>query len=191
MWHWLSLKNSIIFIDSHLINSMVILQKPKIDNLTCVKNVFAFSWTNASWTPAASWLCARVQRWANLAVYRAVEILCGGAIPAVFKQCGGSTEEEAIKTPGQGRNLSCRARHSTEGIWRQEQHGQKHGDERWGEAAVHCGAPPARWRAATCGCGPDPLSCLLVCDGWAESRFYIFNGWKRIISCDTWKLLAI
>ena len=44
MWHWLSLKNSIIFIDSHLINSMVILQKPKIDNLTCVKNVFAFSW---------------------------------------------------------------------------------------------------------------------------------------------------
>lgn len=40
-YYW---KNSIIFIDSDLINSMVILQKPKIDNLTCVKNVFAFSW---------------------------------------------------------------------------------------------------------------------------------------------------
>ena len=24
---------------------------------------------------------------------------------------------------------SCRARHSAEGIWRQEQHGQKHGEE--------------------------------------------------------------
>ena len=38
-------------------------------------------------------------------MYRGVEILCGGAIPAGFKQCGGSTEEEAIDTPGQGRKL--------------------------------------------------------------------------------------
>ena len=64
-----------------------------------------------------------------MAVYRAVEMLYGGAIPAGFKQCGGSTEEEAINTPGQGRKLPCRARHSTEGIWRQEQHSQKHGEE--------------------------------------------------------------
>ena len=37
-------KNSTTLIDSHFINSMVILPKLKLGNLTCVKSVFAFSW---------------------------------------------------------------------------------------------------------------------------------------------------
>ena len=106
-------------------------------------------------------------------LYRAVEILYGGAIPAVLKQCEGNTEEGVMNTPGQGRKHSCRSRHSPEGIWRQEQHDQKHGDKKWGEAVVCCGLPTAQIEGGNLGLCARPTQ-MPACV-WRVSREQVLH----------------